>query len=233
MKKLFIFVSLMFVLPFITNASSFVITPSSGSYTNGDVVTLNISVNPAGSTIYTAMIDAKFSPETFEVLSFTLNDSMLAMKQTGYDSVDNGNGVFIKTGGYTGGVSSVTNFGTLILKAKNSGAGTFTINSSSKLLDSNNANMQNSSQLATFTIVNKAPVVEQKAEAKKTQTAVSKTSNDKPVATSSTSTLQNVATVFEASDSSEMLVNILIPILTLIIGFWIGRKTNILEGLLK
>jgi len=159
MKKLLIIASLLFVLPAITNASTFVVTPASGSYTSGNTVTLHVSVDPSGSTIYTAMLDAQFTPSKFEVISFTMNDSMLAMKQTGYDSINNTTGTLVKTGGYTGGISSVTPFGTLVLKAKGSGAGNFTVNSTSKLLDANNANKQVGSQVASFTVVASIPVV--------------------------------------------------------------------------
>ena len=109
MKKLLtLVISFAFALPFVASAASFVVTPSSGSYTAGNTITLNIAVNPSGNTIYTAMLDARFSPNTFEIVLFSLNDSMLPLKQSGYDALDNSNGVLTKTGGYTGGVSSVT-----------------------------------------------------------------------------------------------------------------------------
>lgn len=160
MKKLYILTSLIFILPFVTSAASFIVTPSSGSYTTGDSITLHISVNPSGSTIYTAMLDAGFPVDKFEIVSFTLNDSMLPLKQAGYDALDNSKGVLTKTGGYSGGINTVTSFGTIVLKTKGSGVGTFTINDSSKLLDANNADQQSGTQTASFTIApKKAPVV--------------------------------------------------------------------------
>ena len=190
----------MFALPFVANAASFVISPSSGSYTVGDTVILHISVDPAGSNIYAAMLDAKFSPATFEVVSFTLNDSMLAMKQAG-DNIDNINGVLVKTGGYTGGIISVTPFGTVVLKAKASGTGTFTANSTSKLLDSNNTNQQSGSQVASFTIANPAPVVVPKVQVQ-TNTSTNTNTSVKTVtpATKQTATTEKTPNI-EATSS--------------------------------
>ena len=84
MKKLLtLAIGFAFTLPFVASAASFVVTPSSGSYTTGDLVTLNIAVNPSGSTVYTAMLDAQFSAGTFEIVSFSFKDSMLPLKQPG------------------------------------------------------------------------------------------------------------------------------------------------------
>lgn len=160
MKKLLtLAIGFAFTLPFVASAASFVVTPSSGSYTTGDLVTLNIAVNPSGSTVYTAMLDAQFSAGTFEIVSFSLNDSMLPLKQPGYDALNNNTGVLTKTGGYAGGISSVTLFGTLVLRAKGSDTGTFTVNDSSKLLDSNNTDQQSGSQTMSFIITAKPPTV--------------------------------------------------------------------------
>lgn len=195
MKKLFTFLGLMFALPFVASASSFIITPLSGSYTKGDTVTLHISVDPAGSTIYTAMLNSQFSSDAFEVVSFTLNDSMLAMKQTGYDSINNVAGTLVKTGGYTGGINSVTPFGTLILRARGSGTGTFTINNTSKLLDSNNTNKQVGSQVASFKITDKAIAVAKKAEVQKGTDSSAKIVTPKVSETATTSDNSNVSDV--------------------------------------
>jgi hypothetical protein len=235
MKKLFTILGLMFVLPFITSASTFVITPAGGSYNTGDSITLNISVNPSGSTIYTAMLDAKFSPDTLEVVSFTLNDSMLAMKQAGYDSINNTGGILIKTGGFAGGISSLTSFGTLILKAKGSGAGTFTINSTSKLLDSSNTNKQVGSQIASYTIANIIPVVVPIVDVKPTPNINSNTviPEKKPgtikVVTSTTTTATTAATslsatVGQSKAAGNMILLILALITSFIIGYFFGNR---------
>ena len=156
MKKIISFVfGLALVLPVAASAASFVVTPSSGSYTVGDTIMLTVSANPAGSTIYTAMLDARFSSDTFEVSSFTLNDSLLPLKQSGYDALDNTNGILTKTGGFTGGITATASFGVIVLRAKAAGTGTFTVADTSKLLDSNNTDQQSGTQTASFAIAPK------------------------------------------------------------------------------
>ena len=160
MKKSLIFItSLIFVLPFAASAASFVVTPNSGTYSVGDTITLNISVDPTPGAVFTAMLDATLTPSIFEVKSFTLNDTMLPLKMPGYDAINNTAGALIKTGGYPGGARSATPFGTLVLRAKGSGVGTFTINSGSKLLAADNHNQQVGTQTVSFTI-NSIPVVQ-------------------------------------------------------------------------
>jgi hypothetical protein len=233
MKKLFILASLMFVIPFVANAASFVISPSSGSYTVGDTITLHISVDPAGSNIYAAMLDAKFSPATFEVVSFTLNDSVLAMKQAG-DSIDNTNGVLVKTGGYTGGINSVTPFGTLVLRAKASGTGTFTANNTSKLLDSNNTNQQGGSQTASFAISNPAPVVQQKTQVQtntntspKTVTPTIKqttTTENKPDIEATSSEVAAVVQSGKTNSVTFWIFEILAMLIVFALGYVAGKR---------
>ncbi len=156
MKKI---MSLMFVLslamPFAASAATFIVSPSSGSYSVGDTIVLTVSANPTGSTIYTAMLDARFSADTLEVASFTLNDSLLALKQSGYDALNNASGILTKTGGYTGGITSASSFGVIVLRAKAAGTGSFTVADSSKLLDANNTDQQSGAQTASFAITAK------------------------------------------------------------------------------
>lgn len=160
MKKLLtLIISIATVLPVMASAASFVVAPSSGSYTAGDTVVLSVSVAPAESTVYTAMLDARFSPDTFEVVSFSMNDNMIPLKQPGYDAVDNATGVFTKTGGYPGGLSATAPFGSIVLRAKKDGAGIFTIADNSKLLDVNNADQQRGDQSVSFAIAARVPVI--------------------------------------------------------------------------
>lgn len=239
MKKLFIITGLMFVLPFVANAASFVITPSSsGTYKSGDIITLRISVDPSGINIYTALLDAKFSPSTLEVVSFTLNDSMLAMKQAG-DNIDNTNGTLVKTGGYMGGINSVTNFGTLVLRAKTTGSATLTINSGSKLLDENNANKQTGSQSVSFNIIaDQTPVVVPKKDVQKntntnTETIVptkktTETKADTVKISDVKATSTQVASVVEFKTKSNKMtfwtIEILVILITFGVGYVAGRR---------
>lgn len=159
MKKIItLLIGLTLTLPLVASAATFVVTSGSVKYKTGDIITVNISVNPAPSTSYTAMLDASFSTDTLEVVSFSMNDKMLAIKQAGYDAIDNANGLLIKTGGYPGGINSVTPFGTLVLRAKKEGVGTLTINDNSKLLNANNVDEQIGSQTLSFNIEKYIPL---------------------------------------------------------------------------
>jgi|SRR3989344_2336478 len=205
MKKLTAFViGLSFIFPLAANAASFVVSPASGSYTAGNTVTLQVSVNPAGATIYTAMLDARFSPETFEVVSFTLNDVLLPLKQSGYDALNNVTGVLTKTGGFTG-ITSTASFGTIVLRAKTSGSGIFTVADSSKLLDGSNADQQSGAQTTSYSITI-APEVQpaqnttvEKPKTTKTTTAkTAAVSDTKKAATSTEATSTQAAAVAQA-----------------------------------
>lgn len=200
MKKLTAFVlGLSFLFPLAANAASFVVSPASGSYTAGNTITLQVSVNPAGATIYTAMLDARFSPETFEVVSFTLNDALLPLKQSGYDALNNTTGVLTKTGGFTG-ITSTASFGTIVLRAKASGSGTFTVADSSKLLDGSNVDQQNGAQTNTYSIA-AAPAPKAVETPSSAPTTVSKPVSTKatPVTTPSSSTTTEATTTQAAA----------------------------------
>jgi len=237
MKKIVSFVfSLALVLPVAASAASFVVTPSTGSYTVGDTIIVNVSVNPAGSAIYTAMLDARFSPTTLEVASFTLNDSLLPLKQSGYDALNNASGVLTKTGGYTGGISATGAFGIVVLRAKAAGTGTFTVADSSKLLDSNNTDQQSGEQTNSYTIVTKpepqvvvAPQTtvqatsEQKAPAAKPAASKNTAVIASATGSSATSTQVAAAATFGMGSLLAWILGILALLATFAGGFFAGR----------
>lgn len=163
--------SLTLALPLSASAATFVVSPSSGSYHVGDTVTLYVSVNPGGDTIYTAMMDARVSSSIFDIVSFSLNDALLPLKQSGYDALDRTQGILTKTGGYTGGITTTSTFGTIVLRAKAAGTGTFSIVDSSKLLDSNNADKQSGTQTFSFAVASKPVAIAPTQTAPKTTVA--------------------------------------------------------------
>jgi hypothetical protein len=123
-------------------ATSVSFTPVSVSVRQGQPFTLTIGVNPQGVKNYTAKTELHYPADLLEVKSFTFAPSWMPLAQTGYDLIDNTNGVFIKTAGYPGGLSSATTFGTVSFLAKKSGNGTITLNSGNSLaLDANNQNV--------------------------------------------------------------------------------------------
>lgn len=123
-------------------ATSVSFTPVSVSVRQGQTFTLTIGVNPQGVKNYTAKTELHYPADLLEVKSFTFAPSWMPLAQPGYDLTDNTNGVFIKTAGYPGGVSSSVIFGTVSFLAKKSGNGTITLNSGNSLaLDANNQNV--------------------------------------------------------------------------------------------
>lgn len=233
MKKLTAFVlGLSFLFPLAASAASFVVSPASGSYTTGNTVTLQVSVNPAGATIYTAMLDARFSPDIFEVVSFTLNDALLPLKQSGYDALNNATGVLTKTGGFTG-ITSTASFGTIVLRAKASGSGTFTVADSSKLLDGSNADQQSGAQTMTYSIaaapapkpVQDTPI--EKPQVTKTTTTKTAVVSDAKKATTSTEATSTQAAAVATSGSAMGTTWVLVLVITLLafgIGYFAGLR---------
>lgn len=122
-------------------ATSVSFTPVSVSVRQGQTFTLTIGVNPQGVKNYTAKTELHYPADLLEVKSFTFAPSWMPLAQPGYDLTDNTNGVFIKTAGYPGGVSSAVTFGTVSFLAKKSGNGTIALNSNSFALDANNQNV--------------------------------------------------------------------------------------------
>ena len=122
-------------------ATSVSFTPVNVSVNQGQTFTLTIGVNPQGVKNYTAKIELHYPADLLEVKSFTFANSWMPLSQSGYDLIDNTNGVFIKTAGYPGGMSSAITFGTVSFLAKKSGNGTIALNSNSFVLDANNQNV--------------------------------------------------------------------------------------------
>ncbi len=227
----------MLALPSVASAASFSVTPSTGSYAVGDTITLKVAVDPATSTIYTAMLNATFSPDVFEVVSFSMNDSLLPLKMAGYDTIDNAAGLLVKTGGYTGGVRSSSQFGTLILRAKKSGSGSVTVNTASKLLDANDVNQQIGSVTASFEIASpQVPATRPSSEGTREQkitgveTQVPQT-DETVVSADVTATSTRAAQMFAAAAALVTVPNIeswIFGILVVIlgIGFFLQRNST-------
>lgn len=196
------------MFPLVVSAATFTVSPNKTSYKTGDNIVLNISVNPENSTVYTAMFDASFSSSTLDVLSFSLNDNMLPLKQPGYDAQDNLNGILTKTGGYPGGINSNTSFGTLVLRAKKEGVGSLTILDSSKLLDVGNVDRQTGSQTLSFNIEKYVPV----------QTIKPK------VLSVSTSTVTTPTLETSVFTKTNIILLVIILMIALVLGYLMGRK---------
>ena len=158
--------------PLTVNAATFVLTPNSATHKIGDTFVVTIAVSPAGTGVYTTKLDAKVSSE-LEIVSFTLNDNLLALKAPGYDSLDIAAGLITKTGGYTGGTTVTAPFGTLVLRARTAGTGEITVLDSSEVLGANNSDTQSGAQVGTYNIIAK-PAVEQSARTPQSETVIAR-----------------------------------------------------------
>jgi len=134
-------------------ATSVSFTPVNVSVRQGQTFTLTIGVNPQGAKNYTAKTEFHYPADLLEVKSFTFAPSWMPLAQSGYDLTDNTNGVFIKTAGFPGGISSAATFGTVSFLAKKSGNGTITLNSNSFALDANNQNVLTGASVQTVVAI--------------------------------------------------------------------------------
>lgn len=117
------------VLALAATTASF--SPASANVTVGQKFNIAISVNPQGTNDYAEKLEVNYPADILEATSFTFGANWMAMSQAGYDSIDNTNGILIKTAGYPGGFSSTTILGTISFSAKVAGSGTIKIGNSS------------------------------------------------------------------------------------------------------
>ncbi len=122
-------------------ATTVSLSPANVSVTSGKTFNVTISVNPQGIANYTEKIELNYPADVLEVRSFNFGGSWMPLAQSGYDLIDNANGVLIKTAGYPGGLSSTATFGTVSFYAKKAGSGTIKLGNGSLALDANNQNV--------------------------------------------------------------------------------------------
>ena len=138
-------------------ATSVSFTPVNVSVRQGQTFILIIGVNHQGVKNYTAKTELRYPADLLEVKSFTFANGWIPISQSGYDLTDNTNGVFIKTAGYPGGMSSAVTFGAVSFFAKKSGNGIITLNSNSFVLDATNQNVLAGASVQTAVAIS-APV---------------------------------------------------------------------------
>ena len=116
-------------------------SPASVNVVSGKSFNVVVAVNPQGVSNYTEKIELTFPADILEVKSFSFGNSWMALSQTGYNLIDNTNGILVKTAGYPGGLSSSATFGTVSFYAKKAGSGTIKLGSGSLALDAINQNV--------------------------------------------------------------------------------------------
>ena len=154
----------------------------------------------------------------------------MALSQPGYDSIDNTNGVMIKTAGYTGGITSLTPFGTITFAAEKSGSGTITIGNGSQAFEKNSQTaITGTGASFVVTAATIAPAVTPKASATTDLTPVT-TINGQVVATTTAqaavAATQVAAVAGAGSTNYTWLWIVLIIVVLALIGWWMYSRRS-------
>ena len=126
-----------FALPVLASTVA-TLSPSSVNTTTGKTFSVTISVDPKGSANYAEKVEVNFPAENLRVSSFSLGSDWMALSQSGYDLIDNVNGILIKSAGYAGGFSQPTVLGTITFSVLKSGSGIIKIGNNSLAFDIKN-----------------------------------------------------------------------------------------------
>ena len=111
-KNLLVIALGLFIAP-IAFASTVDLSPTTVNVEPDKTFTVQIYINPQSAT-YSAKVELKYPADLLKVNSFTINDSWMALKQSGYDAIDNVSGTLLKSGGYPGGFTNKILFGTVV-----------------------------------------------------------------------------------------------------------------------
>ncbi len=101
----------------------------------GQTFTVNVSLNPNGVQNYAEKLEVTYPASQLEVRSFTFASNWMNLAQPEYDSIDNINGVMIKSAGYPGGFSSQTAYGTITFAVKRTGTAVIKVGNTSQAFE--------------------------------------------------------------------------------------------------
>ena len=132
------------------------LSPTNVNVNSNQAFTLTVTLDPQGESNYTNKLELNFPFDLVEVKSFAFSAGWVPVSQPGYDLVDNSKGVLIKTGGYPGGISAPTTFGTVTFSAKKTGTGLINVSGNSLALDAFSKNVL-ASQLNQISIKISSP----------------------------------------------------------------------------
>jgi len=113
----------------------------------GQEFTLKVMIYPGGVSNHTAKIELLYPSDLLEVNSFDFGSGWVAGNQPGDDLVDNVNGILVKAGNYSGGVSPEIAFGTISFLAKETGSAAIMVGGNSQVLDAQDQNVIDSSSV--------------------------------------------------------------------------------------
>jgi hypothetical protein len=139
-------------------ASTVDLSPATVNIEPGKTFTVQVYINPQSNT-YSSKVELKYPADLLQVSSFVINDSWMALKQSGYDAMDNVNGTLLKSGGYPGGFTSKILFGTVTFSAVKAGSATISVGSNTNIPNTSNVNTLTVSPSTVVSII--APVIVQ------------------------------------------------------------------------
>lgn len=155
MSRIFsmVVIALAFALPASSLAATLGLSPTTISVTPGKVFTVTLTAVPEGAKLYTVRSNVSFDSALVTVTNFAFAPKWLALSTTGYDSIDNTNGLLVKTAGYPGGITAPTVFGTITFQAKVAGTAHIDVTGQSMLLDENSKNTISGTQGITQVVI--------------------------------------------------------------------------------
>lgn len=124
-------------------ATGVTVTPATVTVAAGQTFTATITVSPGSGKIYTGKVILSYPSELVSVAGFNFTSGLLPLTQPGYDSGDTypqTTGTFIKTAGFTGGLSASKALGIVTFKALKSGTGTIAVMNGTLALNGQNQN---------------------------------------------------------------------------------------------
>ena len=228
----------------VAQAATINLSPVTVAVTEGNSITLAVSVDPGSDKLYTVKAALSYPADMLEATSFTFSNGLLSLSQPGYDSM--GNGMVIKTAGVSGGFTAARPFGTVTFLAKKSGTAIIAVQSTSLALNNQSKNTLAGTQGSTVVTVaartvtpaptptpTPTPTPASKPAAKPAtagSAANTQTASTTATTTAAVSTSTNIAaTAGAGTNFSPWLVGGLAAILVAGIGSWFiyRRRTGI------
>ena len=224
-----------FLLPTILSASNIYFSPISINVKQGQAISVQIFIDPQGSnhspndSIYTAKVALSFTPGVLSFSNFSQASGWLPLTQPGYDSVDNSNGVVTKTGGYAGGFSKPQLFGVATFIANTTGIANIAVSNGTQVLNASNQNTFTSGGNVSVNISTPTPVaLPPKVQPNPPRPVLNTEASSTTTITSTPSTQLEATTsnLAQVSSGIQIPYNIIIPVITFLVGFALGRVTK-------
>src|SRR6266498_528758 len=134
-------------------SDSLLLSPAAKTVTKGQTFTVVVSVKPVGDKVYTVKASVTYPASLLEVKSFAFASGWLPLTQPGYDSINNTNGLLVKSAGYAGGLSSLKTLGTITFRAKAAGTARVLVGNDSLMLNATNVNLFSSGNQSVVTVL--------------------------------------------------------------------------------